>query len=1050
MVDSGSHVTLISNEGAAKRNLTVIPNPKQYLPPGGGNTLLSPGYVKVSRLNVGRTTLKDLHIRVADVHDVCAPADGILGRDLFPPLGIGIYGVPTNYPASTEEEQKFDYSEYDYDSEWLDQHRAEPALRQMLLDAVADNLRRNANLPFDSKCTHPSAIVHLNTGDAAPTFVPQYRLSDKMSLQVTAQVGKWADNNVIVKAPVNSQWNSPLLAALNRAAKAKGKDPRICIDPRKLNLLLADDPRPIPDVSEIHQRLQGFKFITELDLAKGFNQILIAEADRIKTTFTWQGQKWMFKGAPFGLKPLSQLFQSIVEQILESVREFATPFIDNIYVHTDGTMEEHIKQVNEVIQLLTDSCLRLNLDKCHFGYTAVNVLGHLLSGDSKKPDPQKISALHSWPNPKTGNDVERFLGFTNYLRQHVPTYAHIAAPLEKLRKVKVIGALWTQECEASFNFFKKVLSAAPVLNTPLPGVPFCLATDASQRGVGWCLYQLHPDTNEPRYILFGAKALLDAQLNYSATRRELLAIVVALMACRHYLYGYKFQLFTDHMALTYLFTQKHVNYMMLNWIDTLLDFDFTVVHRPGISMVLPDALSRMYMEFNHETRGGYGDRVRSINSELARHPDKELLQFINQRFDKKFVSAEARKTLMDQIHTGGHFGAEALFAKLWHQGYYWPGMRQDCFRHVSSCLECLRFNVGKTGFHPRQFITAQLPFEHISIDTITGFKTTPRGNNVIVVITDLCTRFKLILPQQSKSAVDTASNLWKVLCTFPVPKIMQSDNGTEFINQVIKELLSLHGVDHRHIAAYNPRANGTAENAVGSTQRVLRKLLNGHMDDWDLFLPAVQLALNSHPNKSTKTSSASLLYGMNVNSFANYDKANSKLLTTTQLMGRAKVIQDLIRPAVQGLFKNAQQKRTNKANSSIRQTKPIKMGTLVMLKDNTKTSKHEPLWLGPYRIVQQRKGGTYVLQNPDNSLHHRQPPRDQLKVIDGSADINMDEIFYVERILDHKGPPSKRSYLVKWLNYPVTDNTWEPATNLVGSEAFLTEYWNVKNSSATR
>ena len=121
-----------------------------------------------------------------------------------------------------------------------------------------------------------------------------------------------------------------------------------------------------------------------------------------------------------------------------------------------------------------------------------------------------------------------------------------------------------------------------------------------------------------------------------------------------------------------------------------------------------------------------------------------------------------------------------------------------------------------------------------------------------------------------------------------------------------------------------------------------------------------------------------------------------------------------------------------------------------MLKDNTKTSKHEPLWLGPYRIVQQRKGGTYVLQNPDNSLHHRQPPRDHLKVIDGSADINMDEIFYVERILDHKGPPSKRSYLVKWLNYPTTDNTWEPATNLVGSEAFLTEYWNVKNSSAAR
>ena len=164
------------------------------------------------------------------------------------------------------------------------------------------------------------------------------------------------------------------------------------------------------------------------------------------------------------------------------------------------------------------------------------------------------------------------------------------------------------------------------------------------------------------------------------------------------------------------------------------------------------------------------------------------------------------------------------------------------------------------------------------MDTITGFPTTERGNNVILVITDLCTRFKLLLPQQTKSATETAANVWKVFCTFPLPKIVQSDNGTEFCNQVIKSLFDLHGVDHRTIAAYNPRANGSAENAVGSCQQVLRKLTNGNMKDWDNFLPSAQLALNSKANRSTKSSPASLLFGLDVNAFADYDRATSKLL----------------------------------------------------------------------------------------------------------------------------------------------------------------------------
>ena len=1013
-----------------------------------GGYVTSPGYVVVKEFCVGNHRLRDVKIAVADVTDVCAPAYGLLGLDLFPRVGITIEGVPYDYPRSNiEDELIIDVEAYHQD--WLDKYAVPTELRSQLMEAISLLLKENADIPSSSFCTHPAAKVSLETGDAKPVYVPQYRLSDYMSQFVDKQVANWEHDGVVCDAPADSPWNFPLLAALDRAARAKGKDPRVCIDPRLLNNLLPDDPRSIPNVDDIHARLRGFDFISEIDMTKSFNQIVVALKDRIKTTFTWRGKKRMFVGAPFGLKPLSQLFQSIVEQILHDERDYATPFIDNIYVHTNGTFEDHIRQVCNILKLLNKFSLRINMDKCYFGYTAVNVLGHLLSGTTKSPDPSKRNAVQDWQVPTTGNDIESFLGFTNYLRQYIPLYADIAAPLEKLRKVKKIGNLWSRDCQRSFDMFKRVINASPILNVPLSEVPFCLQTDASQFGLGWVLYQIDPDSNKNRYVLFGAKALSGAQVNYSATRRELLAIIVAIRHCHNYLYGYKFKLYTDHMALSYLFTQKYFNYMMLNWIDTLLDYDFTVIHRPGIELVLPDALSRMFSHF----RGGNGSssaksRVAAVAAsvENANFADRELSDFITSRFAKKFLSPLERPRFLDSLHSQGHFGAENLFKAIWNSGYYWPGLRMDCQKKVNSCLECLRFNVGKSGYHPRTSIHAELPFEHISVDTITGFPETELGNTCILVITCMATRFKLLYAQKTHDAPETAVNLWKCISTFPTPKILQSDNGTEFCNQVVKALTDLHGIDHRRISSYNPRANGSAENAVGSTQVCLRKALNGNMTHWDLYLPAIQLALNAKPNDSTKSSPASLLFGMNIASFANYDRANSKLLTTYQLLERAKVMQDVIRPAALKNFKKAQKKRTDAANKRLRLTDAIEPSTLVMLKDITRSTKHQPIWIGPYRVVRQKKGKNYVLENPDGSLFHREPPRDHLKVIDPKAEINLEDLYYVERILDHKGPSTSRKYLVKWLNFPAEHNSWEPTGNLEGCEQLLTDYWNSRKS----
>lgn len=203
------------------------------------------------------------------------------------------------------------------------------------------------------------------------------------------------------------------MAAYTKSDAAKGNKPRTCIGPRPINRLLPKDPRSIPNVADVLRRLYGFKYISEIDLTKRFNQSPVNPADRHKLTFTWMGKKRMFCGAPFGLSPLSPIFQGSMEQILHHAADFSVVFIDNIYGFTVGDcdMAQHGAQVIDVLQTLTQSNLRVNADKCLFGYNAIVALGHVVSSDSRQPDPEKLELLRGCAVPQTGADFMAFWVF---------------------------------------------------------------------------------------------------------------------------------------------------------------------------------------------------------------------------------------------------------------------------------------------------------------------------------------------------------------------------------------------------------------------------------------------------------------------------------------------------------------------------------------------------------------------------------------------------------------------------------------------------------------
>ena len=455
-----------------------------------------------------------------------------------------------------------------------------------------------------------------------------------------------------------------------------------------------------------------------------------------------------------------------------------------------------------------------------FGCTKLTILGHIISGNTISADPHKLSAFQKLAVPTTGKQLESFLGTACYLRDYIPLFSRVAAPLERIRKTKgSLASVWTDECDRAFLTLKKVLCAPPVLSMPDFNREFCVATDASNLGVGAVLYQREGD--KIKYICFASSSLSTSQKNYPATKKELLGVVFALKKFRQWLWGAHFTLFTDHVSFVYLFNNSSENLMLSNWADYLLQYNFTIVHCPGVLNILPDYLSRMYPGTNELASGTV---KLNMVGEIPKKPVTELKQFIRERFDKE-DPGDARQELMQEAHLINHQGSEQLFKKLFDDGYFWNTMKKDCNNLVATCKKCLAFNVAQSGFHPLSPVTAQLPFDHVAIDLFGPLQASIAGYTFGLVLTDIATRFVCLAPLKDKTAESVAGALFPWFCTFGFPKIMQSDNGTEFVNAVVKRLVDKTGIELRKVTPTTLKETVLQKDMLDSPRRLCSSLL---------------------------------------------------------------------------------------------------------------------------------------------------------------------------------------------------------------------------------
>jgi hypothetical protein len=1046
LIDSGADTSTVDPSLVKQANLTRVPV-LGSLKMADRSLRPREGYVLGSLL-FGDKSVPEHRWEIMPCDDLL-----IIGKDLFTTLGISILGLPVDFPSETKkcpgpapiaEPANSEYSMNATDANgssadaytsqlWLDEDRAPAPVVETLLSNLSSVLDENSQLPRTTLCTHPAAEIRLGISpDAPPVFRQQYPIPFAVHSVVDRQIDSWRDDCIICPAPPDAPDNVPLLAARKKDIYGQWTDHRICLDFRGLNKLIPDDKLALPRISELFSRLKGFRIATALDLESSYNQFPLHPDDRRRTTFTWRRVRYMFVGCPFGLKPLTHVFQNAMEQILDGCDTFCIIFVDDIIVFS-RSVDSHAQDVNKVVGRLNRYNLRLNLKKCHFGYIRLRILGHILSHLGRTPDPRKLSTMMSYPKPKTGKQVQRLLGFVNYLREYIPRYAVIASPLEPLRSKKDLTPLWGDAQDQAMDIFRRVLSHPPVLEFPVDSVPYQVGTDASKRGVSAVLFQEYD--GKKHYITFVSKAVNAGQQNYSATHLELLAVIFALQRLRQYLYGVHFTLHTDHRALVYLFSQKQLKDIAKRWMDVLMDYTFTIVHCPGILNLLPDILSRCYPSY-----GISRFQVR----ELLKFPDHKLADLVSKRFDKRCPPASDRPGILQRAHALGHFGGEYLYKQIWSAGMYWPKLRRDCFEQIRSCATCLRYNVAQAGFLPLRPIHAKYPFDHVAIDLFGPMPvTSPRGYNFVLVFVDVCTRFVILRALPNKSKLTIARRLWEIFTLLGFPMILQSDRGGEFMNGLLTALTKLMGVDHRLITPYHPQANGVAEVHVRISKVTLFKMAGSNLANFDLYLPAVQFAMNCKVSRLTKTAPFTHALMRPINPPADYRNARSELLDAKKLDELIEQAHSLIMPTISEGVRTQQAAMARRVDAKRRLHRDsFPNGTFVMIKDMNRSSKHEPRWVGPYTVVDCTRAGNYTLVDSKKDLLKRPVPVDQMKLValPQEADVDTSQSYVVEDLLDHRGADGAREYLVKWAGYSDDHNSWEPEGNFDDVDV-IRRYW---------
>ncbi|KAJ8651318.1 hypothetical protein O0I10_013191 [Lichtheimia ornata] len=431
---------------------------------------------------------------------------------------------------------------------------------------------------------------HIPLHDFTPVRSKPYRLTWEEEEHLRKELATMTDLGLI--RPSKGTWTSPIFFV-----RKKSGELRLVIDYPQLNSKTMKDAYPLPHLDDLLGSMAGAQIFSTLDAASGYWQIPLAQEAIELSGFVTKYGTYEFTVMPFGLTSAPACFQRTMTSILGPfIGKFVFVFIDDIIIFS-SSLQEHIKHLEQILQVCNQAGLRLKRAKCEFARTYVEYLGHIVSREGLLPSPNNVVKIRKMLPPRNIDQVRSFVGMVNYYRRHIPDCAAIMHPISKLLKNKNKKPFfWGPDQETAFVHIKIILTGPPILSYPDRMQVPILTTDASGEAVGAILSQSPDGSDEDETVVaYESRVLRGPELAYAAVHQEALAIVWAVHKFRHFLAGRHFILRTDNSALTYILSNTKPSPKLQRWAAALLEYNFTIQHHPG-KRNPADALSRLPLE----------------------------------------------------------------------------------------------------------------------------------------------------------------------------------------------------------------------------------------------------------------------------------------------------------------------------------------------------------------------------------------------------------------------------------------------------------------------
>ena len=655
--------------------------------------------------------------------------------------------------------------------------------------------------------------------------------------------------------PVNgSQWISAIVIALKKNGQI-----RLCADLRTVNKNIVVECHPLPRIQEMLSAVNGAKYFSIIDLKSAYHQVELTEDSRDLTAFVTPFGVYRYIRLPFGLASAASVFQRLMDKLFGDIAGVQA-FQDDVLVFA-RTVKEHNLILDKVLQILQERGMTVSAEKCKFMLSELDYLGHKITQEGIKPKDDLVSAINKAAAPTDKDTLRSFLGLGEYYARFVEGFAVFVEPMRKLLR-KGVRFEWGVEQNLAFEKVKQLIVHAKALKPFDPEGKNVIKVDASTKGLGAVFTQLI--NGKENTVSFISRALRGAEEYYSTIEKEALACVWAVERLKTYLWGKKFILYTDHKPLIYLFEGKgsgNASSRLIRLVARLQEFNFEVRHISGGNNSIADTLSRMpepengnkqmdntdecvvsaidAVEFcegitnesswvaetkkdqtfnkirQYQTSGWPNSRnierhiqpYEQVSHELTWHGD------VLCRNDLFVPPSALRLSLIQSAHKG-HTGITGTTALL-KEHYWWPEMNGMIREFVDNCPVCLNSDKKwKVSVQPLSIKDCpQEVWEKVSIDLAGPYNILGQQNRFLLVVIDNFTKWiyhKFLANTEVEQVISFLDEIFKLE---GVPKILCSDNGTQFTSRKMKEYLENKDVKTEYSPLYFPTANGQVERA---------------------------------------------------------------------------------------------------------------------------------------------------------------------------------------------------------------------------------------------